>query len=108
MTHGVAEGVPVVNRAVGVRQTIINNNKPLLYTLGLCHHMLSHTNRKMNSCDLKDILVEIIQRLSLFCLLAVGAGSHYVCYHLALLLPTMLYCSVVTNTPRTIARDDKG
>lgn len=39
---------------------------------------------------------------------SVRLGSHYVCCHLALLLPTMLYCAVITNTPRTIAGDDKG
>ena len=82
--------------------------EPLLYTLGLCHYSLSHTNRNICACDLKGIVVERIQRISVLCLPALGAGSHYVCYHLALLLPIMLYCSVVTNTPRTIARDDTG
>lgn len=53
---------------------------------------------------MKHSVVETIQRVSLLCLLAFGVERHSVRYHLALLLHTMLYCSAVINTPRTIAR----
>lgn len=48
------------------------------------------------------------RELCSFVLPALGPGSHYVRYHLASLLPIIPRCSAQTNTPRTMARDDKG